>query len=119
MTAVAGDGLDRQVLEKLESSIGRDMVVVLTEEFLGGVGTRLDKIDQAVASGDADLLIRQTHDLGSESGSLGAMTLHLAARAVETSAKMGNLSEACQKAAGLRAIAAPALAALRQTYGVS
>ena len=113
----AGDGLDRQVLDKLEASIGRDMVVVLVAEFLDGVGGRLDKIEQAVATGNADLLIRQTHDLGSEAGSLGAMTLHLAARAIETDAKMGNLADACQKGAALRAVAAPGLAALRQTYG--
>ena len=42
MTAGAGDGLDRQVLDKLEASIGRDMVVVLVAEFLDGVGGRLD-----------------------------------------------------------------------------
>ena len=57
MTAGAGDGLDRQTLDKLEASIGRDMVIVLVVEFLDGVGGRLDKIEQAVAKENIRLLV--------------------------------------------------------------
>jgi len=118
MADAAGDidGLDRDVLRQLEASVGREVLVMLVDEFRQVIGERLDRLEAAALARDAEVLIRQSHDLSSEAGSLGLPAVFADARALEVAGKTGDLDRAAALAATLRAKAGPPLAALKTLF---
>jgi len=111
-----GASVDRTVLDRLEQGVGRDMVGALVGEFLQIVDDRLTLIEVAGSSADLGTLIRQAHDLGTEAGSLGLTALFAAARDLETAGRRGDTARAVAIAQEIRAIAGPALAAIKALF---
>ena len=115
-TAAETDGLDLGILRQLEASVGREVLLMLVDEFRQVIGSRLDRLEAAALSRDADVLIRQAHDLSSEAGSLGLTALFNDARALEVAGKTGDLERAAALAQGLRPRAMAPLAALKTLF---
>ncbi len=109
-------GIDFKILRQLEASVGRDVLEMLVAEFLAGVDDRLDRIASAAETRDAEVLIRQAHDLSSEAGALGLSALYDAAKRLEVAGKSGDLDGAVSTARGMSAVASPPLAALRTMF---
>ena len=115
-TATETDGLDLGVIRQLEASVGRDVLLMLVDEFRQVIGGRLDRLEAAGLARDAEVLIRQAHDLSSEAGSLGLTALFDDARALELAGKTGDLDRAAAIARTLRPRAEAPLAALKSLF---
>lgn len=109
-------GIDRAVLARLELGVGRDTVAMLVAEFLQTVGDRLALIEVAANSADLTILIRQAHDLGTEAGSLGLVSLFAAARDLESAGRRGDASAAVAIGRDIRLVAAPQLAEIKALF---
>jgi HPt (histidine-containing phosphotransfer) domain-containing protein len=108
--------LDSAVLETLERNVGGDVVLMLVAEFLSGVEGRVARLEAASSAGDLRAILMESHDLGTESGSLGLLPLHAAARRIEIAARAADLAAASAVIDGLRALSEPGIAALRSRF---
>jgi HPt (histidine-containing phosphotransfer) domain-containing protein len=87
--------LDAGVLDTLRDSVGGDdsFVAELVETYLGDAATQLAAIESALATGDAEALVRPAHTLKSASFTVGAMRLGGLSRELEMRGRSGRLDE--------------------------
>jgi HPt (histidine-containing phosphotransfer) domain-containing protein len=117
MERMAGsDPLDQSTLETLERNVGAEVMAVLVTEFLAGVDGRLSRLAQAAQAGNLQATLAESHDLGTESGSLGLGQLYAAARRIEAAARCGDAAAVQGEVAGLAGWSAPGIAALRARF---
>jgi len=85
--------LDESVLVELLASVegDREFVVDLVEAYLADGVAHVASVQQAVAAGDADSLVRPAHTLKSSSATVGAAALSATARALEMAGRSGSL----------------------------
>lgn len=84
-----GDPIDRTVFENLREVMGEDFGD-LVETFLDGAPGSLTALKEAVASGDADALIRGAHSLKGASGDMGAVGLAALCKRLEAVGRAGS-----------------------------
>jgi two-component system, sensor histidine kinase and response regulator len=99
MAAATPDPIDEQVL----ASLGRlqregrsDIVQQLIELFFKGAAGLLMDLDNGAATGDAALLYRASHALGSASANLGAILLSTHCKELEVLSKAGTVTDAAR-----------------------
>ncbi len=78
-------------IEKLRQNIGDIRPVI--NVFLSSMRTRLDELEQAIASGDAETIKRTAHTLKGSSSQFGAEELSTLCRQAEAMAKSNNLQQ--------------------------
>lgn len=85
--------IDEAAFEELLANVGgdREFVVELIQSFLADSPPIVASMQAAAAAGDAAALRRTAHLLKSTSGSLGALRLAAACRAVEHAAEGGEV----------------------------
>lgn len=108
--------LEPRVLDELVASVNGDraFVVQLVDTYLADSAAQLDAVEAAVASDDADALVRPAHTLKSSSATLGAEWLAASARGLEMAGRAGRIDDEARAAAGaLRGDWEAASAALR------
>jgi HPt (histidine-containing phosphotransfer) domain-containing protein len=96
--------LDEQTLTDVRASVDddADFVVDLVRTYLADGQVHVADIAAAIASDDADALVRPAHTLKSSSATVGALRLSARARRLETAGRTGSLDEAARAdAAGL------------------
>jgi HPt (histidine-containing phosphotransfer) domain-containing protein len=96
MTDERAAPLDPGVLSDLRSSVGDDQgfVVELIDAFLADGAEQLSAIGKAVATGDAEALVRHAHTLTSSSATLGALRLAAIARELELAGRTASIEPA-------------------------
>lgn len=110
------DPLDQSTLENLERNVGSEVVALLVAEFLSGVDSRLARLAAAAGAGNLQAALAESHDLGTESGSLGLGQLFAAARRIETGARAGDAAAVRSEAERLADWSEPGIAALRARF---
>lgn len=115
MTAPNTPVLDVAILDELLASVqdDRSFVIQLIQTYLGDGERQLGEIQAAVASGDADALVRPAHTLKSSSATVGAMRLADIARSLELAARDGRTDDTDASAAAIPAAWSDAADALR------
>ena len=81
--------LDLQVLDRLNSWGGRDLVSQLIDLFIENTPTRMDQVRTGLASGEIQQVERGCHSLKSSAANLGASRLHFLAAEMEELAARG------------------------------
>lgn len=81
---------DSAGFDKLIAVAGVDAVVNLAEVFETQGRERLERIREAVGSGDLSVIEGETHALGSSAGTFGAQRMHILSRAAEAAAVDGD-----------------------------
>ena len=71
---------------------GEDFLVELVGDYLYEAATRVARLRQAFANGDADALAYEAHTLKSSSANLGALTFSNWAKRFEEAGREGNLA---------------------------
>jgi len=69
-----------------------DALPAFIETYLDNSPKLLEKIEQAMADGDAEEVFQSAHQLKGGSGSIGAMTVFRLAKEIEVIAKEGSLA---------------------------
>ena len=110
------DPLDQSTLDNLERNVGAEVMTVLVTEFLSGVDSRLSRLAAAARAGNLQATLAESHDLGTESGSLGLLQLYGAARRIETAARGGDAAAVQGEVERLADWSAPGIAALRARF---
>ena len=117
MERTAGsDPLDQSTLENLERNVGAEVMTVLVAEFLSDVDGRLSRLAAAAQAGNLQATLAESHDLGTESGSLGLSQLFAAARRIETAARGGDATAVQDEVAQIAAWSVPGIQALRSRF---
>ena len=83
---------DREPIEQLRSLLGDSMVVELVEEFERSGVENLERLDEALAQGDAKLAQREVHSLKSAAASLGLTRLSRLCAAFEADFREARLT---------------------------
>jgi HPt (histidine-containing phosphotransfer) domain-containing protein len=93
--------LDTSVLGALYDSVGGDdaFLADLVETYLSDGADQLAAIDEAVRSGDAEVLVRPAHTLKSSSRTVGANRLGELSRQIEVLGRSGSTTGAGELAA--------------------
>ncbi len=115
VAAIPADTLDTTTLVDLEDIMG-DELVTLVDAYLRDGDTRMQKLRDAAARGDAVEVGKLAHSLKSASANLGAVPLASRARKVEEAARKGTLANPADSVAALEKLYAHAVAALKQRY---
>jgi PAS domain S-box-containing protein len=112
--------LDESVLDSLAALQGEedgDIVAELTEIFVKETEPRLERLEGAVAAGDADVLHRESHGLKGTAASIGARRLAQVAKVMEEGGRAGSTEGAEALLRDLREEYARVKAALRARVG--
>lgn len=97
--------LDMSVVETLKELGGDDdpeLFGELVDAFLADTPGRLDAIDAALVTGDADGVAKAAHPLKSSAANMGAVGLSELCRRMEAAAREGDLSGLAPLAASAR-----------------
>jgi HPt (histidine-containing phosphotransfer) domain-containing protein len=108
--------LDIQVLDKLESIMPRDRLIVIASSFLNGVIARADRIATLAADQNFERLGREAHDLKGTSGSFGARRLQYLSEQLEAACRDSDLAAAKELAAAITAVLPETLQAVLRRY---
>lgn len=108
----SSDLLDESYLIKLGEDTDPEMVPDLIEIYLTDARERLERVRQAIADKDFDVLELETHTLGSSAATYGLMPLHKLARRTEAACLEGANEDALQLAEEMLALAPKAWALL-------
>jgi len=93
-TDTGGSVIDAAVIEQLASitdSQGFSVLSELLHAFLAAVPTRLNALDQAMATGDLDVLANQAHALTGSSASFGAVGMATLCRRLRAAAEQNEV----------------------------
>jgi len=101
-------------LETLLEQCGSNAEIakIILDEFLGQVATDTEELAASLAGGNLEQAGRAGHRLKGSAGVLGAGTLHALCSALENAAKSGNIEDAAQTYADLKAEADRCVAAI-------
>ena len=102
-------------LERIDGDA--ELFAEMVELFLEDCPQLLAEIDEALADGDGDKLIRAAHTLKGAVANFEAAEVVEAARSVETAGRAGNLAEAQESFAHLRLAASRLAPALEKHAG--
>ena len=92
--ACTDDPIDRDYLERNYLALGcGDVLTDVIKIYLESYPLKVEKLQLHLSSGSTDDLIKVTHGLKGESGSVGARMVMAAAAAMEKAARQGNLEE--------------------------
>jgi HPt (histidine-containing phosphotransfer) domain-containing protein len=110
------DSLDQGVLGDLLAMVGDDAAFVddLIDAYLADVPLSIGELSAALASGDAEALVRPAHTLKSAGQSIGGMQVADIAREIEQRGRSGNTDGVDALLAQLEAASADLAAALEQ-----
>jgi signal transduction histidine kinase/DNA-binding response OmpR family regulator len=119
------DGLpavDETVIESLRDFLKPDQLATLLTDSLTDLETRIERLGVCLDNANTEDAAKEAHDLIAVSGNCGAGALSAIARDIERACRQGLATEAVQRFARMRDIAADAavaLAALRDTLVTS
>lgn len=82
--------LDLQVIERLNSWGGRDLVSQLIDLFIENTPNRMEQVRSGLESGEIQQVERACHSLKSSAANLGASRLHFLAAEMEEVAARGD-----------------------------
>jgi two-component system sensor histidine kinase/response regulator len=108
--------LELEVLDKLESIMPWDRLIVIASSFLNGVIARVDRIATLAADHNFERLGREAHDLKSTSGSFGARRLQYFSEQLEAACHDSDLSTALELAAAITAVLPDTVQAVLRRY---
>jgi two-component system sensor histidine kinase/response regulator len=108
--------LDIEVLDKLESIMPRDRLIVIASSFLNGVIARADRIAMLAGDHNFERLGREAHDLKSTSGSFGARRLQYFSEQLEAACRDSDVTAARELAAAITAVLPETLQAVLRRY---
>ena len=89
----AGAAFDMQKLDLLVQDLGRDVTRTLVDKFLAESARRWEGLRSAITAGDVDCSLREAHTLGSACLTFGLVGAGNSFRAIEATAKAGELPE--------------------------
>jgi two-component system, sensor histidine kinase and response regulator len=95
----AGDALNARTLEELrelDPDGGDGLLGTVLDMYLASSGATLERIEQALASGDGALLSQAAHSLKSSSANIGADALTVLYRQMEDLGRSGRMQEAAE-----------------------
>jgi HPt (histidine-containing phosphotransfer) domain-containing protein len=95
--------IDAAIFENLKAMMGADFIGELIDAYFEETPQLIGQIEQALASGDAEIFRRAAHSLKSSSASFGAMQFSAKAKELEWIGKEGNLAGTGEKVASLKA----------------
>ena len=109
------DAIDRAAVDELVAMTGGDRAFLgeLIDTFDTDAVALLDDLEAAVATDDADAMVRPAHSLKSNAASFGAHHLAQLCRSVEHDAREGAVPDAGARVAAIRAEVARVQSALR------
>ena len=88
-------GIENAIRDKARewaAEYGEDFVVELAGDYLSDAATRMERLRQALAYGDADTLMLEAHTLKSSSANMGALAFADLAKRFEAAARDGDLA---------------------------
>jgi len=94
--------IDVAIFENLKAMMGADFIGELIDAYFEEAPQLIGQIEQALASGDAEVFRRAAHSLKSSSASFGAMQFSAKAKELELIGKEGNLAGTGEKVASLK-----------------
>jgi len=94
--------IDVATFENLKAMMGDDFIGELIDAYFEEAPQLIGQIEQALASGDAEVFRRAAHSLKSSSASFGAMQFSARAKELELIGKEGNLAGTGEKVAKLK-----------------
>lgn len=106
--------LDPSVLVELAEETDVAMIPTFLASFFTDVTERMERIANAEASQDMDVLELECHTIGSSSGTFGAMQLHTISRTIEELCRSGKVDEAFALTGELREAVINAFEALEK-----
>jgi HPt (histidine-containing phosphotransfer) domain-containing protein len=106
-----------QQLRALDSESGGGLVAELLELFEKGTPERVQRMREALASGDAKVVEREAHSLKGSCGALGAVELLELCAELERLARRGDLSDAPARIDGIEASFAAVRLEMIAAYG--
>jgi HPt (histidine-containing phosphotransfer) domain-containing protein len=86
--------LDTNLFTELKDSMGADFIAELIDTYCEETPQLIQRLQEALAQGDANGFRLQAHSIKSSSAALGAVELAALARALEMLGKAGDLSAA-------------------------
>lgn len=104
--------VDEAILEQMIEDTSLEVLPILVEHYIEETNLRVDKVIQALSSGDSDALEFESHTLGSASLALGNRKLSDLARAIEKECREGDAAKALTLGKELPELAKTSLAAL-------
>jgi len=116
---VDSSGLDENLLNRLETQIGRSMVAELAEMLLEQTPNTLAEIHTALEIGDMATARQLAHDLASTAGNLGIATVVVLARELERKSGEAEPEKLPPIAVRIDAAYHTAAASLRERYGAT
>jgi HPt (histidine-containing phosphotransfer) domain-containing protein len=108
--------LDNNQLTAIESSIGRQRLAVLVEDYLAGTHARIGKITALILIGDLARAGREAHDLISTSGNFGARRLQAMACELEDACRADDRLCAAAIALAIEVTEDPSFMAMRHRF---
>ena len=94
--------IDMITFENLKAMMGADFIGELIDAYFEEAPQLIGQIEQALASGDAEVFRRAAHSLKSSSASFGALQFSARAKELEMIGKEGNLDGTFEKVADLK-----------------
>jgi histidine phosphotransfer protein HptB len=94
--------IDAATFENLKAMMGDDFIGELIDAYFEEAPQLIGQIEQALASGNAEVFRRAAHSLKSSSASFGALQFSARARELELIGKEGNLAGTGEKVANLK-----------------
>lgn len=110
------DGLDATILKNLEDAIGREVLAQLVARHMTGLRDRFLTLQESAKAADIGALQRESHDLKSVCGSLGAVKVQTLAADMERACKEGDRDAALALVDPLLEAGDTALTALAGRY---
>jgi HPt (histidine-containing phosphotransfer) domain-containing protein len=109
--------LDQVVIAGLEEDLGREAVFELLALFVSESERRRQRIEAAVASGDAATAASEAHALKGSALSMGASALGALALRLERAGREGNLTLLQSEVGALASVVAESNTALTRAFG--
>jgi HPt (histidine-containing phosphotransfer) domain-containing protein len=108
--------IDQAVLEELRESVGGDQEFVadLATTYLSEGDGHIQAVEDALARGDTEGMVRPAHTLKSSSAALGAARLSALSKEIEHAAREGRMDALAASVADARAAWTETVAAMRE-----